>query len=530
VAGNIFISYRRDDDPGFTQAIYLRLEQEFPGESLFMDVEGHIKAGDDYVAVLTEWVARCDVLLAIIGARWIDIKDEDGNRRLEKESDFVRVEIASALRLGKRVIPVLVNLAEMPRAGDLPPPLQPLVRRNAVAIRPTRFKADSQGLINALKEALPLAEAERAAKSQAEREAAEAERKRREAEEEARAVQVEAAARQRALAGLTPEEIRKAEELANWDFIKERARPEEFRDHLARFAGGTTNRYARGKLEALLWADPATRASIEALRKFLGEFPVGEHAVEAKAVLDAKKKAVEEMQAAELLHVYGHSNFFYWWVVWAYGFVCALLTHFDGRTVELIPGKHLYVHSHASVGVSFVALMLIVTFQTYYRLKGSVSFIAILVIALAAFITYNLGWWEIIVRIFPQLLIYMNLAFYMALSTVLLALWLLATFVLDSLTYWEFTPGQVTRRQLWGAGAESYDAHGIHIDFVDDDILINKVLGLRFLGYGTADLVFTTAAAGGVRERFTIKNVWRANWRDDQIRELAVVRPRASLY
>jgi hypothetical protein len=300
VAGNIFISYRRDDNPGFTQAIYLRLEQEFPGESLFMDVEGQIKPGDDYVAVLTEWVARCDVLLAIIGARWVGIKDEDGNRRLEKENDFVRVEITSALDLGKRVIPVLVNEAKMPRAGDLPPPLKPLVRRNAVAIRPTRFKADSQGLINALKDGLALAEAERAAKSRAEREAAEDERKRREAEDEGRAVQVEAAARQRALAGLTPEEIRKAEELANWDFIRESTRPEEFRDHLARFAGATTDRFARRKLEALLWVDPATWASIAALRKFLGEFPAGEHAAEAKAMLDAQEKAAEAArQAAE---------------------------------------------------------------------------------------------------------------------------------------------------------------------------------------------------------------------------------------
>jgi WD40 repeat protein len=299
MAGNIFISYRRSDDPGFAQALYLRLEQEFPGESLFMDVEGRIKPGDDFEAVLNAQVAQCDVLLAIIGERWIDARDEDGRRRLEKNDDFVRIEIASALALGKRVIPVLVSQAQMPRADDLPPSLKPLARRNAVAIRPTRFKADSQGLINALKEALAGAEAERAARTQAERKAAEAARKRREAEEEARAAQVAAAARERALAGLTPEEIRKAEELANWDFIKESRRPEEFRDHLARFPGGTTDRYARTRLEALLWAVPATRASIEALRKFLDEFPAGEHAAAANAELDAQEKVAEEARQAE---------------------------------------------------------------------------------------------------------------------------------------------------------------------------------------------------------------------------------------
>jgi hypothetical protein len=230
-----------------------------------------------------------------------------------------------------------------------------------------------------------------------------------------------------------------------------------------------------------------------------------------------------EPERLQTLRVYGHSNLFYWWIVWAYGFVCALLTYIDGRTVELVPGKHLYVHSEAWVGVSFVAVMLIVAFFTNYRLKGAASFIAILVVALAAFIMYNLGWWEVVLRIFPTLLIYMNLAFYLSMSTILLAAWALATFVLDSLTYWEFTPGQVTRRNLLGEGSESYDAHGLHIDRVADDILINKVLGLRFLGYGTADLKLMTA--GAARDRFTIENVWRANLRDEQIRELAVVRP-----
>ena len=192
--GKIFISYRRDDDPGFALLVNERLEQEFGGANLFMDVEGQIKPGDDFVKVINDQVAQCDVLLAIIGERWIGARDADGNRRLEKESDFVRIEIASALTLGKRVIPVLVNKAEMPRADELPESLKLLARRNAVAIRPTRFKADSQGLVKALKDALAAAELERAAKTEAERKAAEEERKRREAEEEARAAQVEAAA------------------------------------------------------------------------------------------------------------------------------------------------------------------------------------------------------------------------------------------------------------------------------------------------------------------------------------------------
>ena len=39
MTGNIFINYRRGDDPGFTQALYSRLEQAFPPQRLFMDVD-----------------------------------------------------------------------------------------------------------------------------------------------------------------------------------------------------------------------------------------------------------------------------------------------------------------------------------------------------------------------------------------------------------------------------------------------------------------------------------------------------------
>jgi WD40 repeat protein len=169
MAGNIFISYRRDDDPGFAQALYQRLEKEFTRDRVFMDVETRqLKLGDDFVAILSEQVARCDALLAIVGERWLDVKDEDGNRRLEKEDDFVRIEIASALSLGKRVIPVLVNEARMPNAGDLPEPLKPLARRQSMPIRPARFGVDSQTLIDALKESFAQAEQEAKAARRAE--------------------------------------------------------------------------------------------------------------------------------------------------------------------------------------------------------------------------------------------------------------------------------------------------------------------------------------------------------------------------
>jgi WD40 repeat protein len=159
MSGRIFINYRRGDEPGFALALYARLEESFAANQLFMDVEGGIPAGHDFVEVLERQVAQCDVLLALIGRSWLAAKDENGARRLDNPDDFVRVEIESAMRRGKRVIPVLVNNAEMPRAGELPEPLKPLARRHAVRLTQERFRADVRGLIEVLKAALRETEA-----------------------------------------------------------------------------------------------------------------------------------------------------------------------------------------------------------------------------------------------------------------------------------------------------------------------------------------------------------------------------------
>ena len=154
MTGKIFLSYRREDAAGFALALFGRLEQSFPSERLFMDVEGGIGAGQDFVRVIEDEVSLCDVMLVLIGPDWLTVTDEAGRRRLENPEDFVRIEVESALKFGKRVIPVLVHKTEMPRADALPEPLKALARRNAVGLTQERFKADAQGLIKALEDAL----------------------------------------------------------------------------------------------------------------------------------------------------------------------------------------------------------------------------------------------------------------------------------------------------------------------------------------------------------------------------------------
>lgn len=185
MTGKIFINYRRGDDAGHTGRLFDRLQDVFPPEQLFLDVD-NIAPGLDFVRVLNERVADCDIVLAVIGKGWLDSRDAAGNRRLEDPDDFVRIEITSALNQGKRVIPVLVGEAQMPRPEDLPEALQPLTRRNAVRLTHERFRADTQGLIKAIQQGLAEIDARHKAEAEAARRGQEEEQRQRQQAEAAR--------------------------------------------------------------------------------------------------------------------------------------------------------------------------------------------------------------------------------------------------------------------------------------------------------------------------------------------------------
>jgi len=153
MAGKIFINYRRDDSIGMAGRLHDRLAQTFGRDKLFMDVD-HIPAGVDFVEHLNNQVAECDVILVVVGPNWLNVKDDSGNRRLDNADDFVAIEIAAALARKIRVIPVLVDGARMPKAGELPESLRPLVRRQAVEVRHAYFGHDAEALVKRMREVL----------------------------------------------------------------------------------------------------------------------------------------------------------------------------------------------------------------------------------------------------------------------------------------------------------------------------------------------------------------------------------------
>ena len=152
-ANRIFISYRRDETAYAAGWLFDRLAEQYGRGRIFKDVDS-VVLGDDFVEVITAAVGSCDVLLALIGSRWLTIADEGGTRRLDDPNDFVRLELEAALARPVRVIPILVDGAPMPRADELPASLAPLVRRQALELSPSRFTSDTNRLLKVLDNAL----------------------------------------------------------------------------------------------------------------------------------------------------------------------------------------------------------------------------------------------------------------------------------------------------------------------------------------------------------------------------------------
>jgi TIR domain-containing protein len=200
MSGQIFISYRREESRWSAGRLYDRLTARFDPKQIFMDIDG-ILLGDDFVEVIQGRVTECDILIAVIGTHWLTSPDEQGNRRLDNPEDFVRMEIATALTRGVRVIPVLVDGALIPRSLDLPDDLRPLVRRNALRISDTSFNDDCRRLISTIEQVLEKIATERPEREK--KDHLEAERRNGEEKERREAERRESEIEKVKLAGLT---------------------------------------------------------------------------------------------------------------------------------------------------------------------------------------------------------------------------------------------------------------------------------------------------------------------------------------
>ncbi len=145
----IFISYRRDDDRHAAGRLADELAGVFGPETLFRDIES-IAPGQDFEVALNTALASCAVMLVVIGPRWLGITDAQGRRRLEQDGDWVRTEVATALKRGIPVIPVLLEGTPLPRPEQLPADLQALPKRRTLELADTRWPRDVEQIVDAL--------------------------------------------------------------------------------------------------------------------------------------------------------------------------------------------------------------------------------------------------------------------------------------------------------------------------------------------------------------------------------------------
>jgi CHASE2 domain-containing sensor protein len=132
---NIFISYRRDDSSATAELLHDRLAAWFARDKVFLDLQD-IAPGEDWRRLLAERLADYDIVLVVIGPAWRAALEA---RAASGGDDFVRWEVAEALRLHKRVIPVLVDGATLPAPDKLPSDVADLGRLQAETLtRDTR--------------------------------------------------------------------------------------------------------------------------------------------------------------------------------------------------------------------------------------------------------------------------------------------------------------------------------------------------------------------------------------------------------
>jgi hypothetical protein len=236
----------------------------------------------------------------------------------------------------------------------------------------------------------------------------------------------------------------------------------------------------------------------------------------------------QPIKARTELKVVQHSMLFYWWPVWAVGFLLALVTWADGGRMAVLPGnttiertskdayelkvngtpparsggtelgvgEHmalneaknpfgLHIAREPFLGVIFMITLMLVIVITNVPLRGLWSVVTIVLIVLGcAIISLIPGAWEAIARTFWLLNIHINAMGYLFISAVLFVIWVITVFWFDQQVYILFTPGLMKVRETIGSGETAYDTSSMTIEHLRDDIFRHWILGL-----GSGDLV-----------------------------------------
>ncbi|MFH8369253.1 toll/interleukin-1 receptor domain-containing protein [Streptomyces sp. NPDC018031] len=115
----IFVNYRTGDEESTATLVERELSRRFGDTNVFRASKS-IGPGQRYPRELITAVRRSSVLLAVIGARWLEARTADGRAALDEPDDWTRREILEAFETGAIVIPLLVGRTEPLRPEALP--------------------------------------------------------------------------------------------------------------------------------------------------------------------------------------------------------------------------------------------------------------------------------------------------------------------------------------------------------------------------------------------------------------------------
>ena len=223
------------------------------------------------------------------------------------------------------------------------------------------------------------------------------------------------------------------------------------------------------------------------------------------------------------VRIYQHSSLLYWWVVWFYGFLCAALTYAQGvgiadlaaRTADS-PDKVILFHRSPWLGISYIGVVLFVVVFTNVRARGVYSFVLLMVSAGVVWGIQKIPGIETAFAWAALVRVYLNLAFYLTFSALLLVIWLFVVGFVDHFTWWRFSPGQVIEEHKIGqATGHAYNTEGMIVRRLPNDLFRHRILG-----FGTGDFVVEPAQGGA----FEIHNVWRASARQRLIERMIATR------
>ncbi len=146
---SVFLSYRRVDSAAWCARLSDHLSLRFGDDMVFRDVDD-LRAGMRWQQEIDAALRGTRVVLVLIGPKWFSARQR---RRLADPRDVLRREIATALESRRRkVVPVLLGGASLPRAADLPRALRLLCEWQAVALRDRQWRPDVERLVERLRE------------------------------------------------------------------------------------------------------------------------------------------------------------------------------------------------------------------------------------------------------------------------------------------------------------------------------------------------------------------------------------------